>query len=314
MNMRKLTLAVVVTAAASAGIVGCHDSKDRTDSVTTDVDVFDGYALECTVVTNDLSASELGNGGYRFTDTEALPTGAVISATTCVDADTGLELHELKGVAQEGGAAVSPITTLIVSAAIAQGGDPANITADVLTSVTNTIVTNLGLGTYNPISPSTANYVDTVGSSTTSQAIMQTALAISTLLTTVEKAAGTTSAEAAVTAVARAVAAATAPINLESTTAVQAVMTSAASLDSSVATAINTASTAVAEKVADIASADSIGEAAAITQAIATVLNNDSAPVTSVADVDTDDLPPIDVGVVTDPDTGSTGGTGGTGG
>ncbi len=315
MKMKKTALALVVAAAASAGVVGCHDSKDRTQTYTTSIEVFDGYALGCTTTANGIAASEVGNGQYTLTTTSELAEGSVISSTGCTDADTGAQLPELKGVTQSGGAAVSPITTLIVAAAIAQGGDPANLSAAVIDSVTADIVANLGLGSYDPVNPATANYVDTVGTSETSQAQMQVALAISTLLVTVEKAAGTAAADNAFQSVATAIADASAPINLESTAAIQTLMTSAAALDSSVASAITAASNAVAEAVATIASASSVDEAAAMAQAVTDAIEE----ATSVADADvpTDDeleaLPPIGVGVVTDPDTGATAGTGGTG-
>lgn len=312
--MRKLALAVVVAGATSASVVGCHDSKDRSDtaSVLTNIDIFDGYALGCTVTANGINGEEVGNGAYTITDSTALPVGAVISANGCRDADTNALLPEFKGVSQTEGAAISPITTLIVAAALAAGGDPANISSAAIETAKSAVVTNLNLGSYDPINPATANYVETVGTSVTSQQTMQAALAVSTLLKTVEKAAGDSS-DAALTALAQAVVQSSAPINLGSTTAVQTLMTSAATIDSTVATVLNTASTAAAEKVAQIASADNVADAAAIVQAVAVVLNDTSATVESVAVVVTTDLPPIQVGVTTDPDTGSTGGSGGTG-
>jgi hypothetical protein len=313
MKMTKLALAIVVAGATSAGIVGCHDSKDRHNSVSTTIDVFDGYALNCNVTANGIAAEEVGNGEYTVTSTQELPDGAVVSATDCVDADTGAQLPTLQGVAQQAGVAVSPITTLIVAAALASGGDPANLTAEAIQTATTAIVEKLGLGSYDPINPATANYVDDVGTNTTSQAQMQLGLAITTLLKTIEKAAGDDS-DAAITALATAILDDADTIDLSDVVEVQALMTSAASQDETVATALETASDAAADKVAQIAGADSVGEAAAITQAIAQVLDDEEASVDDVADVDTEDLDPIDVGVVTDPDTGETGSTGGTGG
>lgn len=312
--MKKIALAVVVAAAASAGVVGCHDSKDRQRSETTTIEVFDGFAIECNVSANGIDGEEVGNGTYRITSNSALPVGAVVVASNCEDLDTGALLPELKSVAQEGGVAVSPITTLIVAAALASGGDPANITAEALQTAKSAVVTNLGLTGYDPVDPDTANYVKTVTTSTTAQSQMQTAMAVATLLKTIEKSAGT-SGDAAITALAQAVTQASTPVNLASTAAVQTLLTSAATAagDETVAAAINTASTAAAAKVAEIAAAPSVGAAAAITQAIATVLNDPSTSVTSVATVDTSDLPPINVGTSQDGSGGSTGGTGGTG-
>lgn len=313
MKMTKLALAIVVAGATSAGIVGCHDSKDRHNSVSTTIDVFDGYALNCNVTANGIAAVEVGNGEYTVTTTQELPDGAVVSASDCVDADTGAQLPTLQGVAQQAGVAISPITTLIVAAALASGGDPANLTAEAIQSATDTIVEKLGLGSYDPINPETANYVDDVGTNTDSQAQMQLGLAITTLLKTIEKAAGEDS-DAAISALASAILDDADTIDLSDVAEVQALMTSAASQDDSVAAALETASDAASDKVAQIAGADSVGEAAAITQAVSEVLDDDSASVDDVADVDTENLEPIDVGVHTDPDTGETGVTGGTGG
>lgn len=314
MKMKKIALAVVVAAAASAGVVGCHDSKDRQRSETTTIEVFDGFAIECNVSANGIDGEEVGNGTYRIVSTDTLPVGAVVVASNCEDLDTGALLPELRSVAQEGGVAVSPITTLIVAAALASGGDPANITAEALQTAKTAVVTNLGLTGYDPVNPGTANYVKTVATSETSQSQMQTAMAVATLLKTVEKAAGT-SGDAAITAVAQAVAQATTPINLASSAAVQTLLTTAATTagDETVAAAINTASTAAATKVAEIAAAPSVGAAAAITQAVAEVLNDPAIAVTAVATVDTTDLPPINVGKTEDGTGGTTGGTGGTG-
>lgn len=313
MKMTKLALAIVVAGATSAGIVGCHDSKDRHNSVSTTIDVFDGYALNCNVTANGIAAEEVGNGEYTVTTTQELPDGAVVSATDCVDADTGAQLPTLQGIAQQAGVAVSPITTLIVAAALANGGDPANLTAEAIQTATTAIVEKLGLGSYDPINPATANYVDDVGDNTTSQDNMKIGLAITTLLKTLEKAAGADS-DAAFTALATAIVGTTGAIDLSDVGAVQTLMTDAAAQDESVAEAIAAASSAAAAKVAQIAGAATVGEAAAITQAIAQVLDDEDAAVDDVADVDTENLEPIDVGVHTDPDTGETGVTGGTGG
>lgn len=314
MKMTKLALAMVVAGAASASIVGCHDGKDRPVTHSTTITVFDGYGLGCDVTVNGIAADEDINGAYILTTSQELDDGAVISASNCTDADTHTILPTLLGVSQSGGAAVSPITTLIVAAAVKAGGDPANLTAEALTSAKNAVVTKLGLGSYDPTNPATANYVKDVNDNAASQQQMQLALALTTLLKTLEKAAGE-NAEAAIAALATAVTNSETNIDLGDVSAIQTLMSDAASSaggDEAVFDALTNTSAAVADKVAQIANADSVGAAAAITQAITQTIDN-GGDLEDVQNTDTTDLPPIDVGTHTDPDTGETSSSGGTG-
>lgn len=312
MKMKKIALAVVVASTAAVGVVGCHDSKDRNPTSTTTIEVFDGYALNCEVTANGIAAVEVGGGTYTITDTTELPTGAVVEATGCEDADTGALLPDLSGIAQEGGVAVSPFTTLIVAIALAEGGDPANLTEEAIAAATEQIVEKFDLGSYDPLDPATANYVDTVATSEESQGAMQLALALSTLIKTIERTAGE-DADAAVTALATAIVNTDGIIELETAGTVDTLLTAAAAEAPELASAFTEASAASATIVQEIAGAESVGVAAAAASAAAEVLNDPSADIDTINEINVDELEPIDVGTggETPPLTGGTGGTGG---
>jgi len=83
------------TAGLLLTLTACGGDGDTAATTTTSVDVFDGAAIGCSV----------SSGG--------------ITATGCTDADTQSLLPTLSGVPQSGAVVASPITTLIVEAAIA---------------------------------------------------------------------------------------------------------------------------------------------------------------------------------------------------
>ncbi len=315
MNFRKTALALSVLGAV--GMSGCGGSSHDHPQVSTSVEVFDGFGLGCAVSVNGVAAAELGGGSYSAVGT--FSDGAVFSATGCTDADTDAKLPALSGVAQSGGVAISPITTLIVEAARAAnpGADTATVSATDLTAASTAIVTNLGLGSYDPVNPATANYVTAAAAAPTSASgdVMKQAMAISTLLKASEVSAGAAAASA-VAAVAEAVANSTSVIDLAVEGNVTQLMTDAAAVDAAVAAALAVASTAAAANVAAIANAADAGVAAAVTQAVAVVLNDATAD--NVADVAAVVPPtdPIDIGDTGETGGGSTGtgGTGGTGG
>ena len=254
---------------------------------TTQVEVFDGAALGCNVSSNGVTATESGNGVYTFDP--ALPEGAVATASGCTDSDTQSLLPELLGVVQSGAAVISPITKLIVEATIAKavtaGGQESDLRAGVvtisateLTQATDRIVTNLGLGDYQPTDPETANYIaaakaDPTGSSAAAVA-MRASLAISAWLKGVEVSAGEAGARAAVSAVSQAIAASPAVVDLTQPTAIEAVMTTAKEMAPAVATRIQAASDAIATIVATISSTKGdIAIAIAATTTVAEFLN-----------------------------------------
>lgn len=324
MKMKKIALAVVVASTAAVGVVGCHDSKDHgssPDTETTTIEVFDGYALECDVSANGIAAEEVGGGTYTITDTTTLPPGAVVEATGCEDADTGALLPDLTGVAQEGGVAVSPFTTLIVAIAVASGGDPANLTDEAIAAATATVVEKFDLGSYNPTDPATANYVETVADSEESQGAMQLGLALTTLLKVIERATGD-DASTAISALATVIADTDGTIDLAEAGTVESLLAAAATEagDETLTAALEDASDAAASIVQAIASAESVGQAAAAAEAAAEVLNDETTDITTVIEdinaIDVEELEPIDVGNggETPPLTGGTGGTGGAGG
>jgi hypothetical protein len=254
-------------------------------TATTSVDIFDGAALFCTVTSGGTTATESGGGKYTFAS--ALGAGAIVTATGCTDSDTHSLLPKLSGVAQSGAVAISPITTLIVEAAIAGDLTATSISETALDAAIAAIVTKLGLGTYEPTNFNTANYVtaakaDTNGTGTAAVA-MRVSLAISTLLKSIEVAAGSANASAAVSAVSQAIAESVPVIDLTQSTGVEAVMTAAQTIAPTVATAIQTASDAIVPIVVLISSATGdITIAIAATTVVSEFLN--TADETTIAD------------------------------
>jgi hypothetical protein len=248
-----LTAALLLTLTACGG--GGGDTVVTT-TATTSADVFDGAAIGCSVSSNGTTAIEVGDGAYTFTT--VLDAGTVATATGCTDTDTQSLLPALSGVVQSGAVVISPITTLIVEAAIANDvaakvadlrTDAKSISATALETAIARIVTNLGLGDYQPTDPASANYVaaakaDTTGT-TPAAVAMRVSLAISTLLKSVEVSAGPANARAAVAAVSQAIVNSLTVVDLTQTTGVEAVMTEAKTLAPAVAIAIQTASDAI---------------------------------------------------------------------
>jgi hypothetical protein len=247
-----------LTAALLLALTACDGDGDTVNTTTasTSVDVFDGAAIECTVSSDGTTATEVGEGAYTFDS--VLDASMVVTAAGCIDTDTQSLLPALSGVVQSGAVVISPITTLIVEAAIAndvaaKGADlrtgARSISATALKTATAGIVKNLGLGDYQPTDPLTANYIaaakaDTTGTSTAAIA-MRNGMAIATLLKSVEVAAGPTNASAAVAAVSQAIVNSLTVVDLTQSTGVEAVMTKAQTLAPTVATAIQTASDAI---------------------------------------------------------------------
>ena len=205
-------------------------------TLPTSIDVFDGAAIECKVSWNGIIATEVGNGAYQFNP--PIPMGVVVAANGCLDSDTGSELPELLGVsvtqetqATQGNAAViSPITKLIVEAAISQDVSASGATSSrirsgeitistaVLESVTSSVVERLGLSDYKPTDPKTANYIalakdDLTGSQPESK-VMRTSLALSALFKIIEISADSADAEVVISEFSEAIAASGLPIDL----------------------------------------------------------------------------------------------------
>jgi hypothetical protein len=248
-----LTVALLLTLTACGG--GGGDTVVTTTAITS-VDVFDGAAIVCSVSSDGTTATEVGDGAYTFA--KELDTGTIVTATGCTDTDTQSLLPALSGVVQSGAVVISPITTLIVEAAIANDvaaksadlrTNARSISATALETAIARIVANLGLGDYQPTDPATANYVvaakaDTTGTSTAAVA-QRFSLAISTLLKSVEVSAGPANASAGVSAVSQAIVNSLSVVDLTQTTGVEAVMTEAQTLAPAVATEIQTASDAI---------------------------------------------------------------------
>ena len=251
------------TAALLVTLTACGGDGYEGYSAATSVDVFDGAAIGCTVSYDGTVATEVGDGAYTFA--KVLDTGSVVTAIGCTDSDTQSLLPILSGVMQSGAVVISPITTLIVEAAIANEvaakgiglrTGAKSISATALQAAIARIVANLGLGDYQPTDPATANYVaaakaDTTGTSTEAVA-MRVSLAIATLLKSVEVSAGPVNASAAVAAVSQAIVNSLSVVDLSQSTSVEAVMTEAKTLAPTVATAIQTASDAIATLVTQI--------------------------------------------------------------
>ncbi len=252
-------------------------SGDDSLPTSTTIDVFDGAATGCTVTINGIAATELGDGQYSVSGT--FDDGVVISATGCTDSDTGLLLPTLSGVTQSGGAAVSPITTLIVQSALADDPTATSLPDDIILAAVKKVITNLGLTGYDPIDPSTANYVanakaDTEGTGISAGA-MRIALALSTLLKAAEISSETTDASIVVAAIAEAVSTSTSTIDLSSSTAIATLLNDAsADTSASVADALAVTSVAIAESVVIIVSTTgAITDSITVTTAIVTILN-----------------------------------------
>ncbi|CBL44637.1 Hypothetical protein HDN1F_10540 [gamma proteobacterium HdN1] len=317
MKRNKLALAIIVAGAASITLVGCNDDSDRPASYRTNVAVFDGHAVGCTVTINggEFTAEANTNvaGQYTFrTVGERIPSGSVVTATGCIDADTRAPLPSFLGVTQGSGAVASPFSTLAVAAAQAAGGDPANLSQAAIDEAATRIAERLGLGKYNPINPKSANYVSNVGSSAQSQALMTTAMALSTLILAIEKSGSPSTASAAVSAITQALLNSENPVDLKTTAGVQAFLASAASgaNNAVVGGILNTTSGAVAEKIAQIAASPTPGAAGAIAQKLGQVLSDPESTIDDVGSTPTENLPPINVGTTPKPDDVITGGTG----
>lgn len=249
---------ILFTAGLLLTLTACGGDGDTaaTTTTTTSVDVFDGAAIGCSVSSGGMTATEVGDGTYTFA--RVLEAGAIVTATGCTDADTQSLLPTLSGVPQSGAVVVSPITTLIVEAAIANdvaangvdlGAGAGSISATALETAIAGIVVNLGLGDYQPTDPATANYVAAAKADTTGTApsavVMRVSLALSTLLKSVEVSAGPTNASTAVSAVSQAIVNSLSVVDLTQTTGVEAVMTEAQTISPAVASAIQTASDAI---------------------------------------------------------------------
>jgi hypothetical protein len=251
--MFKKTLPLIVL--VSLFVSACGGGGGGGDTViTTPVDVFDGAAIGCSVSLDGATATEVGDGAYIFAT--ALDEGTVVAATGCTDSDTQSLLPALSGVVQSGAVVISPITTLIVEAAIAN--DVAamgvkSISASALQAAIASVVANLELGDYQPTDPATANYVaaakaDATGTSTAAVA-MRMSLAISTLLKSVEVSAGPVNASAALAAVSQAIVDSSSAIDLTQTSGVAGVISDAQILAPTVTTGIQSASAAIATLV-----------------------------------------------------------------
>ena len=269
-------LALVLLSALFVSACGGGGGGD--DDTTTEIQVFDGAATGCSVTVNGVAATELGDGAYSFDG--SIDDGVILRATGCTDSDTGLLLPAMSGVAQSGGGVISPITTLIVESLLASDPTASRLPNDEVLNAVNQIITNLGLVGYDPIDPSTANYVAAakadVGGTGISANAMRVALAISTLLKGAEVAAGSTDASAAVTAIAKAVSGSTGIIVLSNSTAVEALLNNARALASTrVGAALTVAGTAVAPSiVVIIVSPGNITDAISVTTAISKILND----------------------------------------
>jgi hypothetical protein len=277
-------LLLTLTACGGGGGGGGGDTVVTT-SATTSVDVFDGAAIGCTVSSDGTVATEVGDGAYTFAT--VLDAGTVVTAMGCTDADTQSLLPTLSGVPQSGVVVISPITTLIVEAAIANGvaakgvglrTSAKSVSTAALQAAIAEVVANLGLGDYKPTDPATANYVaaakaDTTGT-TPAAVVMRVSLAISTLFKSVEVSAGPANASTAVAAVSQAIVNSLTVVDLSQSAGVAAVMTEAKALAPAVAIAIQTASDAIVTLVTLIINTTSdITAAIEVTTIIADFLN-----------------------------------------
>ena len=121
-NRELFTIKQVLLISLLSGLMACGGGSGSTTSpsATTTVDVFDGAAIGCTVSTDSATATEVGTSSPgKYTFSGALDVGTIVNATSCTDSDTNSQLPAMAGVTQTGGVAISPITTLIVVAAIA---------------------------------------------------------------------------------------------------------------------------------------------------------------------------------------------------
>lgn len=288
-----LTAALVLTLASCGG-------EATTETVS--ADVFDGAAVGCLVKSNGANAVEVGDGAYKFD--AVLNEGAVAVASGCRDSDTQALLPKLSGVILSGAVVISPITTLIVEAALAKdvaaGANSADLRAGVvgisvveLEAATISIVANLSLGDYQPTNPDTANYIaaakaDSTGTGTAAVA-MRASLAISSMLKSLEVSADSENATAAVSVVSQAIAESASVVDLTQPTHTKLVLDSAQSIATAksmapeVATSIQAAADAIATSVALISGASGeITIAIAATTTVAKFLN--TADATTVSD------------------------------
>ncbi len=257
---------------------------------STPIQIFDGAAISCSVTALGLTAKETGQPG-EYTIAGTLEAGEVVTAKNCIDSDTNAQLPTMTGVAQVDGVIISPITTLIVASALSNTApNQTRISSSDLNNAITKIITNLKLGSYNPIDPATANYVasakaDTTGNSTAAVA-MKIGLALSTLLKSVEIASGQDDSTVAIKAIAETIVNAINPIDFKLSSDINNMMSSAATAAPAVANAINAASNAIAETVSSIAGTiGPINIAISITASVSDILNN--ATETSIADPNT---------------------------
>jgi hypothetical protein len=284
-----LTAGLVLTLTACGGDGG-------TAAETVSADVFDGAAVDCLVQSNGATATEVGDGVYTFD--AVLTEGAFTTASGCKDSDTQALLPNLSGVIQSGAVVISPITTLIVEAAIAKevaaGGNSADLRAGVIPiSVTDLevakglVVTNLGLGDYQPMDPKTANYITAAKADLTGSGIaaaaMRSSLAISSMLKSLEISAGSANANVAVSAVSQAIAESASVVDFTQPTHSKLVLATAQSIAPAVATSIQAATDVIAASVALISGATGpITIAIAATTTVAEFLN--TADATTISD------------------------------
>jgi hypothetical protein len=281
------TAALVLTLAACGG-------EATTETVS--ADVFDGAALGCLVKSNGATAMEVGDGVYTFE--AVLIEGAFAMASGCKDSDTQALLPNLSGVIQSGAVVISPITTLIVEAAIAKdvaaGANAANLRAGVtrisvneLETAKAMVVKNLGLGNYQPMDPITANYIaaakaDSTGSGTAAVA-MRASLAISSMLQSLEISAGSLDASIIVSAVAQALAESSSVVDFTQPAHSELLLTAAQDIVPVAATSIEVATDIITASVALISGASgNIAIAIAATTTVADFLNTANA--TTISD------------------------------
>ncbi|MFT5664814.1 MAG: hypothetical protein ACI9V8_001023, partial [Urechidicola sp.] len=269
---------------ACGGDVDVDVDANKATTVETRVDIFDGAALGCNVKANGVLVTEDGNGKYTLSG--VFSDGVVVSASGCIDSDTQSNLPQLLGVVLSDNVVISPITTLVVASALAAKvaieGESFQFSGQTLSvleieSASINVVTNLGLGKYDPINSATANYVnaaklDTTGTGTDAVA-MRIGLAISTLIKAIEVLAGDVGSPFALAAVAKAVVDSSSEIDLTKQAPIEAVMASAQLIDPSVAFIIKSASLAISGVVALIGGSSSISDAISATTIASAFLN-----------------------------------------
>ncbi|MCP5078297.1 MAG: DUF5011 domain-containing protein, partial [Psychromonas sp.] len=282
----KIRYFLVASALSFLSACGGDNTATSADTTSTTINVFDGAAVGCSVTVSGVVASEIGDGAYSATGT--FDDGVVIKATGCTDSDTELLLPDMFGVVQTGGGVVSPITTLIVQSILASDPAAISLSSDAIADAVAQIIANLGLTGYNPIDPTTANYVaaakaDTAGTGTEATA-MRVAMAISTLLKGAEISVGTTDAGTMVMTIAQAIYESKSELDLTKSTGIEALLATAGTgASTSVSAALTVTATAVAPSVAMIINTTgAITDAINVTTAIVTILND--ATDTSITD------------------------------